>query len=119
MWLISFALPTNYFMQLLYAAIGDVILGFGIMLSVTANVVMNSGEVTVLAFTQVTKKEFGSVKIVFDLSCVALGAVLSLIFAGKIVGIREGTLLCACCTGLFVKLFNRLFKDKVTAFLKK
>lgn len=118
-WVFSFLPPTNYVMQLLYAAIGDVILGFGIMLSVTADVIMNSGEATVLAFAKVTKKEFGSVKIVYDLSCVAFGVVLSLIFAGRIVGIREGTLLCACCTGLFVKLFNRLFKDKVIAFLKK
>lgn len=118
-WLVSFLPPVNYFMQIFYAALGDVILGFGIMLSVTANVIMNSGEATVLAITQVTKKEFGSVKIAFDLSCVAISAVLSLLFTGKVLGVREGTLLCACCTGLFVKLFNKLFKDKVIAFLRK
>ena len=118
-WLISFALPQNYFMQLAYAAIGDVILGVGISLSVTANVIMNSGEATVLAISEVSKKEFGSVKIAYDLSCVAISVVLSLIFCGKVIGVREGTLLCACCTGLVVKLCNKLFKEKVTAFLVK
>lgn len=118
-WVISFALPQNYFMQLAYAAIGDVILGIGISLSVTANVIMNSAEATVVAITDVTKKDFGTVKVIFDLSCVALSVVLSLLFCGKIIGVREGTLLCACCTGLVVKLCNKLFKAKVEAFLKK
>lgn len=118
-WVISHVMPVNYIMQLGYAAIGDVILGIGISLSVTANVIMNSAEATVLAITDVTKKDFGTVKIIFDLSCVALSVILSLIFCGKVLGVREGTLLCACCTGLMVKLSNKLFKAKVTAFLKR
>lgn len=118
-WLFSFLPPQNYIMQLLYAAAGDLVLGFGISLSVTANVIMNSGEATVLAISDVSKKEFGTVKIIYDLSCVALSVVLSLLFTGGIVGVREGTLLCACCTGLVVKLCNKLFKAKVVAFLEK
>ena len=50
---------------------------------------------------------------------VASMVVLSLLFTGGIVGVREGTLLCACCTGLVVKLCNKLFKAKVVAFLEK
>ena len=118
-WLFSFITPTSYFMRILFSAVGDLILGFGIMVSVTANVIMNSGEATVLAITKVTNKEFSSVKIIFDLSCVALSVVLSLLFTGKIIGVREGTLLCACCTGLAVKLCSKLFRGKVEAFLKK
>lgn len=118
-WLISFVPPVNYVMQLLYAVVGVTILGLGISLSVTANVIMNSGEATVVAISDVTKKEFGSVKIAYDLSCVVISVVLSLIFCGKIAGVREGTLISACCAGLVVKLCNKLFKEKVTVFLQK
>ena len=118
-WVISFLPPESYVMRLVYDGIGVVGLGIGISLSVTANVIMNPPESAVQAIAKVMGKEFGDIKTFFDLSCVAAAVVLSLIFSGKIAGIREGTLLCACLVGLAVKLSNRLFKDKVTAFLKK
>ena len=58
-------------------------------------------------------------KTFFDLSCVAISVLLSLIFCGKIAGVREGTLLCACFVGFAVKLFNKLTKEKVTVFLER
>ena len=81
---------------------------------------MNPPESAVQAIAKVTGKEFGSIKTVFDLSCVTLSVVLSLILCGgKILGVREGTLLCACFVGTAVKISNKLFREKVEAFLKK
>lgn len=107
LWCIS-ALPTHqYWMRLTYVIAGIVILGFGISLSVTANVVMNAGEAFVKAVADKLGKNFGNVKIGFDSSCVLLSLLLSvLFFDGKIVGTREGTLLAAVCTGLTVKGFS-------------
>ncbi len=119
-WVISYVPPQNYVMQLLYSVIGVLILGLGISLSVTANVIMNPPEAAVQAIARVMGKEFGSIKTVFDLSCVTISVLLSLLLCDwKIVGVREGTLLCACCVGTAVKLSNRLFKEKVVAFLEK
>ena len=50
-----------------------------------------------------------NVKIAFDIACVIMAVFLSLIFFNlKIVGIREGTVIAALCTGLVVKFLSKL-----------
>lgn len=108
MWGVSFIPVTTYAVQLLMLAVGIVILAFGISLSVIANVIMNSGEAAVKAISDKSGREFGNVKVIFDISCVAISIVLSLIFfAGKVVGTREGTILSAIFTGLTVKMITK------------
>ena len=63
------------------------------------------GEALVKAVSDKTGKAFGSVKIAFDACCVAL----SFILCGEILEVREGTLVAALLTGVFVNLFGRLF----------
>lgn len=102
---------TNYFVQLMMVLIGLVILAFGVAVTVTANVIMNSGEAFVKAISDTWNKVFGNVKVVFDVSCVALSIVLSLIlFNGIIVGTREGTIISAFCLGFIVKFFQKKLK---------
>lgn len=109
---------SGYISRLTSVICGTVILGFGIFLSVAANVIMNSGEAFVKAVSDVSGKKFGDVKIMFDVSCVVIAAVLSLfLFDMKIVGTREGTVIAALFTGVCVKIFTRLFKDKTDALL--
>lgn len=92
--------------------------GFGISLSVIANVIMNSGEAFVKAIADQTGAVFGNVKIVFDISCVAFSIVLSLfLFDFTIVGTREGTLIAALFTGVVVKVFQRLLFQSVNTLL--
>ena len=90
--------------------LGTIVLGLGISMTVIADVIMNSGEAFVKALSQVIKKEFGNVKIVFDVSCVVLAVGISLVlFDAKIVGTREGTIIAALLTGVVVKFFiNKL-----------
>ena len=109
LWCVSF-IPVNiYHIRLLMVMIGTVILGFGITLCVIANVVMNSGEAFVKAVSDTIHKNFGNVKIAFDIACVIMAVFLSLIFFNlKIVGIREGTVIAALCTGLVVKFLSKL-----------
>lgn len=105
--LVSFIPVKNYAIQLSFLLAGIVILAFGISLSVIANVIMNSGEALVKAISDTVKKEFGYVKVIFDVSCVVSAVVLSLIlFQGNIVGTREGTIISACTTGLVVKFIT-------------
>ncbi|MGN1267304.1 MAG: DUF6198 family protein, partial [Dorea sp.] len=107
MWVVSFIPVNSYPIQLLMVVIGIVILGFGISLSVIANVIMNSGEAFVKAVSDTINKEFGNVKICFDIFCVVLALGLSLFFFDfTIVGTREGTVLSALFTGVFVKFFS-------------
>ncbi len=107
-----------YAVKLLFVIAGTVILGLGIALAVIANAIMNSGEAFVKAVSDVSGKEFGNLKIVFDIFCVVAAAVLSLIFFSfTLRGIREGTIIAAATTGLVVKLFTRLLKNPTEKIL--
>lgn len=118
MWLVSFLPAQFYAARLVMVLVGTIVLGFGITLSVIADQIMNSGEAFVKAISDVTQKEFGSIKVGFDVSCVVIALVLSLFFfEGFIVGTREGTIIAALCTGFVVKFFNRRLTEPLTAQL--
>ena len=118
LWMVS-PIPVNsYPAKLLMVAIGIVILGFGISLAVIANVIMNSGEAFVKAVSDTIKKEFGNVKVCFDVSCVLMGLVLSLLFFDfTIVEVREGTILSALLTGHVVKFFSKRLRGPLDGML--
>ena len=95
------------------------ILGFGISLSVIANVIMNSGEAFVKALADTINKGFGNVKIAFDIFCVVFSMILSLLFFNlTISGTREGTIISAFLTGTFVKLFTKVLQKTISQLLE-
>lgn len=107
-----------YPVRIIMVLTGIIILGFGISLAVTANVIMNSGEAFVKAISDTYSKEFGNVKICFDISCVILSVLLSLLFFNfQIVGTREGTFISAVLTGMTVRFFTRRIKEPINKML--
>ena len=118
MWSVSFLPANTYPIRLAMVVIGVLILGFGVSLSVIANVIMNSGEAFVKAVADMLGKEFGNVKIAFDVFCVIISLVLSLIFFDfTIVGTREGTIISALLTGVVVKFFTGKLKEPINDIL--
>ena len=108
MWIISSIEVDTYIMRLGMVLLGTVILGFGISISVIANLILNSGEAFVKALADTTYIEFGNQKVGFDITCVVLAIFLSLIFFDfKIVGTREGTIIAALLTGFVIKFFTK------------
>lgn len=120
MWCVSF-IPTHlYIVRLILVFAGVMVLGFGISLTVTADVVMNAGEAFVKAVADTVKRDFGTVKIFFDVSSVLLSVIISLfLFDFTIVGAREGTVIAAFGTGLAVKFFTKCVKKPLEAALTK
>lgn len=107
-WLLSFFRVDAYPVRLAMIFIGTIVLAFGIALSVIANVIMNSGEAFVKALAEKCHRNFGDVKIAFDVGCVVLAVLLSLLFFHfHIVGTREGTIIATLCTGIVVKFFQK------------
>lgn len=102
--LLSFWHPEAYALRVCSLTLGCLVMATGISLEVIADVAMVSGEYFVHIASQRFKKEFGTVKIMFDVSLVVLAVGCSWILAGQIDGIREGTLIAAILTGPFVKL---------------
>ena len=119
MWVVSFIPANSYIIRLTMVIVGVIILGFGIALSVIANVIMNSGEAFVKAVSEQIHKEFGNVKIAFDVLCVIMALILSLLFLDfTIVGTREGTIIIsALLTGVVVKFFTKKLQQPLNRIL--
>lgn len=107
--LLDFVEPGSYIECFVLVVLGTATMALGISLTVIADVIMNSGEALVKAVSDKTGKAFGSMKIAFDACCVALAVAQSFILCGEILEVREGTLVAALLTGVFVNLFGRLF----------
>ena len=114
--LLSGFTPAGYASQILSLVTGCAILGLS--MEVIANVVMLSGEAFVKAITLRTGKEFGITKIGFDTTLALLACAASLLLAGTIEGVREGTIIAALIVGLFARFFNRrlAFVNKMITF---
>ena len=118
MWSVSFIPVGIYPVRLALVAAGSIVLGFGISLSVTANVIMNSGEAIVKAVSDKYGTNFGRTKIILDVSYIIVAVILSLIFFDfKIIGTREGTVISALTTGLVVNFFYKRINRPVSSLL--
>lgn len=102
--MLSFWNPVHYWMTLISLAFGCLSMGLGVSLEVLANVAMVSGEYFVRVASDRFKKEFGTVKLVFDISLVVIAVACSWMLAGRIDGVREGTLAAAILTGPLVRM---------------
>ena len=119
LYIVSFIPVPNYFVRMLLTLAGVAVLGFGIALAVIANILYNSGEGLVKAISDTAHKDFGKTKIAFDICWVAAAAALSMLFFGKIVGIREGTLIAALLTGVVVNLIKKPLDKPLNSFMEK
>lgn len=120
LWCVSALAADHYIQRLLLVFIGIVILALRVCVSVIANVIINSGEAFVKAVSDTIHKEFGNVKIAFDLSCVVAAVLLFLFFFDfSVVGTREGTVLSAVFTGVVVKFFTKRLKKPLEYLVAK
>lgn len=99
--------PETYVMKFVYLLIGCLVLGFGVYLEVLANVAMLPGESFVRAIVQTWNREFGSTKVVFDVSMAVIAAVLSFVFAYHLDGVREGTIIAALLVDFIARFFGK------------
>lgn len=105
--MLFFVHPQTYLSSVIHLLIGCVILGFGVYTEVLADVAMLPGESFVRAVSSTWKTEFGSTKVAFDVSLAVIAAVLSLLFAHRLDGVREGTIIAALLVGFIARLFGR------------
>lgn len=115
--LLSFLQPELYGMKFFCLVIGCLVLGIGVYMEILADVVMLPGESLVRSIVFRWKREFGLTKVAFDVSMTIGAGVLSLLLAGRISGVREGTVIAAVLVGFIARfigsrlgfLFNSLF----------
>lgn len=103
-WLTGFIPVPNYFARVLVLILGCLVSACSVSTSVQADVAMNSGEAFVTALRDTFHKEYGTLKIGFDIFLLAVVATLSLTLLGHVEGIREGTIINAVLVGSIVKI---------------
>lgn len=99
--------PQNYVLKLVALLAGCIVLGFGVYIEVVADVVMLPGESFVRAIVQTMNTNFGTTKIIFDSTMTVVAGVLSVIFFGRLNGVREGTIIAALLVGFIARLFGK------------
>lgn len=88
---------------------GAVITGFSVALSFHAYLYPQMYDYFVKGVSAALHKDRGKVKIIFDLSCLALALVLTFVLFGKMVGVGVATFITAAINGPIISLFDRLF----------
>lgn len=96
--------PELYHIKIISLVIGCFVLAAGICLEVIADVTMISAEYTIQFATIRFKKNFGNIKICFDVTLVLFAILCSWLLSGRIDGVREGTVIAALITGPMVRL---------------
>ena len=94
----DFMLPT-YFGQLAMLAASILLIGFSLVLYIDVQVAPMPAEGLVGCLAEKLGKPFSTMKIFFDCTSVLVGTVLCFLFLGKLVGIREGTVITAILAG--------------------
>lgn len=98
----------DYSQQWLICIAGIIILGIGVSLEITANLIPLPGEGLILSICTVLPIKFGNMKVITDVSLVVAAVLLSFIFLADLYGVREGTIAAAICVGLVSKMVIRL-----------
>ena len=108
-------LPADlYIVRLLLVFCSSFVLAIGVIFMLVSDTIMNVGEALVNVISQKLNKNFGTVKVIFDITIVTLSIILSFVFFGKLMGTREGTIITACLTGTNVKLLSKVIKKPLT-----
>ena len=108
-WAVQGITCNTYWQQWIVCIIGILLVGLGVSLEVKAGVVVLAGEGVVLAICKVLPKvKFGYMKVGFDVTLVAIACVLSIVFTGRLQGVREGTGAAALLVGLIAKQLGKL-----------
>ena len=101
--------------RLLVLALAILLTGTGASMSLFTRFVPNPGDGVVQGISDFTGVSTGNTKNLFDLSCVLLTCVISLVFARRIIGVGVGTVASLLGVGRVVAAFDHLFGAKIKA----
>ncbi len=116
--LISGIQANSYAIQFGLMILGCFVLGLGIWIQYKGGVAMLPGEAMNRAIHEISGKGYENIKIFFDVLYIVASAVISLIFFGKLKGVREGSIIAALLVGNIIKLYNSLFEKLTKKGLK-
>ncbi len=99
--------PVHYLFQWAVCILSIIVGSLGIYFEIGAACWTLSGDGLVHIISKEYRKDFGKVKISFDILLVTLAALLSLWNFGELKGVREGTLAAAVFFGICVNFYKK------------
>lgn len=105
--LLQFVQLDQYFWKLIFVFLSIIACALGATLYIAMDIVPNAPEGLILAISEKTEIPFSKLKVITDCAYVVIGAILSLIFLGRISSIREGTILSALLVGKIIGVFTK------------
>lgn len=109
----------NFVLKLAVLAAAIVMTAIGAYVMVTMELIPNPADGMARAVGYAMHKEFGQGKLIFDCVMILVTAAISLLFAGRIIGIGLGTVLSALFIGRLIGLLGRIFGDRMKIVLEK
>ncbi len=98
----------------IFLVIAIALTGVGIGLTLNARLIPNPGDGIVQALSDCCGRKVSTVKNMLDAFCVLITVVISMVFAGKWIGIGVGTILAVIFVGRAVAVYNYFCKDTVS-----
>lgn len=103
----------SFWGRLIVLLVAIVFTGIGAAMSLDMRLIPNPADGLVQAIADLGGRSLGFTKNCFDGFNILLTAVISLLFAGHLIGIGLGTILTVIGVGRVIALFNRLLESKV------
>ena len=104
-------MPVSYVTQLVTFVFSALFISFGLTLCVRAKIMVLPPEGVLLAIMERRPSlPFSHVKMGFDITLVVFAAGITLIFLGRLEGVREGTVLAAVLIGRMVPVHTRVIE---------
>ena len=108
--------PGFYVIKILMLLASCVFIAFGVYLQLISDVSLLPGDLFNAAIAKVLDKKYGNVRVASDITMSLTAAALCLVFLGKLIGVREGTVIAALIVGNIMNFFNAHL-DKLNYFL--
>ena len=109
-------LPNTMALNVLYFALGFLIIGFGIALANRCMLPIIPTDTFPRDMSEILNKPYKYVKTTFDLCCLTTTLVLSIGILHGLHGVGIGTVLCAFITGKTVSMFQKVLDDHVVFY---
>ena len=109
--------PANYGIQLIYIICSIPMVAIGVMCYLSPNILPTPGDGMSIAVSKRSGLSLGTSKVIFDCTMVIISAVVSLLYFHKLVGIREGTVICALFVGMVLKQMQKRWQDALLRFV--
>ena len=106
-----------FLLQLLFVILGILLLGVGVRVYLTADIMAIPADALAVAIAWASNKPLHRCKLLFDCCSLALSLIVSLLFFRDIEGIWLGTILAALGVGQALRLFTFLLEKRLKKFL--